>query len=639
MKKRKNSLGLVGRVLVGSSIIIGSLIPSFAKAQTVSSPENYEDASYRAKMLPYCKPNLHLTEGKDSLDYDHSGDANGDGNFNSNDSEVMRNGTYTNLIKADFYPDSIINEKDADIADSVLNNQKERRWEYMNRYERIDYLRNVLSTDSRNYPPRDDIYWDCTNYVRAHQKGFFGIEDEDNSNYGDDELYGTNANKNIPLYSVTVTAGGVNHKLAGVLVGQESGERLSEDPENFSHWYFWNPSGPNELNEVKPGDANFDLNSSADIIWYGKMLNGSHSSTSIVKFDGNQNHIYSHDYLIPFNPASEQEEITQEGVPEDVVVNYQSDIDLSQYIEQMPDTAYAKSNLPISLEKVVSENIPLNQEYPNHHYKKQITYKASTGYKNSIVVRKIEVKDMEKPEITNFPEDNQKQYSVSLDLENEVNTNDLNTQDNSGLEVTLEKSTESTQVMNGTIDQVNFDFYTDITIRDKFDNDTTYTHKTEVRDTEGPTAYLRDNYIRRESGQTVEEAVNSLVENIQDNSELEVKLLVENTADNYYNVELEDFVGNKTYLGNVQVDNPVGIDEPSDLEIIKVFPNPADKIIYLQSNQDVRFIKLLNINGIIIHSGIYKEQFDVSNLNSGIYLLEFYNRNKELLTKKKLLIE
>lgn len=634
MKKRKNKFGLKGLVLAGG-VLLGTLIPSLAKSQTLD-PEFYKDPSFRASMLPYCRPNIHLTEGKDSLDYHHSGDANEDNKLDENDSQSIRNGFFSDSLKADYFPDLNVNENDAAGIDSVLNGQKENRWEHMNRSERINLLRQVLTTDSANYPP-EGIPWNCTNYIMAHQKRFFGIENEENSPVSDDELYGENAIKNIPLYAVgVVTSSGVNHFLAGVLVGPESGDRLSEDPTNFSHWYFWNPSGPNELDEVKPGDANFALNSPADIIWYGKKLNGSFSSTRLIDFDvvdGVAHYSSSYPYLIKFNPASDQEELIFENVPEDVLLNYQPNIDLSQYVEEMPDTAYAKSNLPTSLEKIVSEDIPLNSEYPNHHYKKQITYKASTGYKDSIVIREIEVKDIENPKINNFPEDNSKQYSTDLNPD-QINTEDLETQDNSGLEVTLEKSTESTQVMNGTINQVNFDFYTDIIIRDKFDNDTTYMHKTEVRDTEGPEAYLRDNYIRRETGQIAEDAVKSLVEEVYDNSELPVDTIIEQTGDKYYDVTLKDIAGNETYLGNVEVDNPVGTGDDDFLnsELI-VYPNPAFQMLFIESEIKYSSIRLLNIEGKVINEIEFKTNLDISNLPKGFYIIEFHN-NKAVQRKK-----
>ncbi len=587
-------------------------------------PENYQDASFRAKMLPYCRPNIHLTEGRDSLDFDHSGDADGNNKLDSNDPFVIRNGTYTFPLKADFLPNLIVNEEDAQSLDSVLTGQKENRYEHMNRSERIDLLRAVLATDSANYPPRDDIYWDCRNYFLAHKKVLSGVEDAENSLVADEELYGKNASKNIQIYAVdVVTSGGINHSLVGMLAGPESNERLAENPEKFSHWYLWNPSGLNELQEVKRGDANFASTSSVDIIDYGKMLNGSHSSTYLVGFDSEDTHLYSHPYLIPFNPASSQEEITIENVPEDILINYQPDIDLSPYIAQMPDTAYAKSNLPTSLEKTVSENIPLNAEYPNHHYKKVITYKASTGYKYEVAIREIIVKDIAPPTIEDLPQDRQLEYSTNLNLENYVILENLTATDNSELEVILEKSTHLTQVMDGTINQVRFTQIDSIKATDICGNDTTYLVKQEVDDTQPGIFDIENTNVEVKEADYTSVEDHIKVINKEDNSELPLEeiydsYLIEsnNLYDKYeVDVSVKDIAGNISEIktAHLTINKPTGFgDNPSDLEKacgLTPYPNPNPHgIKFYQSDFGQTEISVSDMSGRKMRSNVYNSQ-------------------------------
>ena len=71
---------------------------------------------------------------------------------------------------------------------------------------------------------------------------------------------------------------------------------------------------------------------------------------------------------------------------------------------------------------------------------------------------------------------------------------------------------------------------------------------------------------------------------------------------------------------------------------INIFPNPATIRINvdLESINDV-FYKLININGILCKKGYLhaKDNIDVSNLNSGIYILELYS-GKTVIAREKI---
>src|SRR6056297_75878 len=174
--------------------------------------------------------------------------------------------------------------------------------------------------------------------------------------------------------------------------------------------------------------------------------------------------------------------------------------------------------------------------------------------------------------------------------------------------------------MDGTVNQVNFDFYTDITAKDKFDNDTTYKHKTEVRDTEAPVGNLTAYYVQRESGQSAEDAVKTLVENVYDNSELPVDTLVEQTSEKYYDVFLKDVIGNESYLGNVEADYPVGTgDDPSELENkckITPYPNPNPRAIkYYQPDFGETEISVYDMSGRMMKQDQYNSQPGENNVS------------------------
>ena len=646
--KKRNKIGLKEIILGGTILISGVLFPSFAKAQ-VTNPENYQDASFRAKMLPFCRPNIHLTEGRDSLDFDHSGDADENNKLDSNDSQAMRNITYFDALKADFAPNLIVEEADAQRLDSVLTGQKENRYEHMNGSERINLLREVLSTDSANYPP-EGIYWDCRNYFLAHKKRFSGVEDAENSLVADEELYGKNAIKNIQIYSANVIASnGLNHKLAGILVGPDSNERLMENPENFSHWYFWNPSGPNELQEVKRGDANFADTSLVEIVDYGKMLNGSHSSTSIVKFDQNDNLINSHPYLIPFNPASSQEEITFEGVPENQTVTFTNkNQDFSEYLNQKPDTAYAKSNLPVNVRTEVSEKIPLNAEFPDYHYKQIISPIASTSYKSDTTSTEYIFQYVGTP-TADFQEDKVVAFEQGQNLESIIESNSpTNVQDSIDANPEVSYTYSTNQTSNGTYTDVNNTTYVNWKIKNGLGGEITDEQQIDIKDEEPVSGYLTDTYIRRESGQNPEDAIKSLIYHDPDNSGLPVDTVITNTTENYYDAELIDISGNITYLGNAQADYPVGIgEESSDLEKtceLTPYPNPNPfGIKYFQSDFGQTEISVYDMSGRQLRNDIYNSSFGENNIEydfdlpQGVYIVNM--KSETCKDSKKVIID
>ncbi len=63
------------------------------------------------------------------------------------------------------------------------------------------------------------------------------------------------------------------------------------------------------------------------------------------------------------------------------------------------------------------------------------------------------------------------------------------------------------------------------------------------------------------------------------------------------------------------------IDIETDLE---VFPNPTDDYIELKSSKQIVRVNVIDVNGIELQSIIYKENLDVRNLSSGVYLLSVY---------------
>ena len=83
-----------------------------------------------------------------------------------------------------------------------------------------------------------------------------------------------------------------------------------------------------------------------------------------------------------------------------------------------------------------------------------------------------------------------------------------------------------------------------------------------------------------------------------------------------------------------------GDDEVGFKQGIKVYPNPADDYIVVESSSSVQ-LNLYNINGkeIISKQGIAEEKIDVSELNPGTYILKANDLKTKLVTTHKIIIQ
>ncbi len=648
--KKKNRLGLK-EILLTTGLTLASILPG--KAQ--------EPSPQWAAWNVYNQPNTQELIGKNKLDWYGSGDVNNDEAINYQDyvdMDLIANDRSD--IDGDGNPST---ENDKQILKNYLDGNKNylpAHWNKLNKEEKMDWLDKCLAVDKTDTITVVPYYFDCDEFARNLRVNFSGFANFENSPYSSiHENTTTNARFNIPMLDLRIRGPPYNHSINAVYVGDGKENSLLENLIDDLVYI------EGETDDIRnPRDYIPITETSKQQIYWEGYLTGIHSRTGeryeefideqLIdwRLVNGEAELYSKaGDLILFDPTK-YDTLTFEGVPENKIFNYGKDI--SSYLEE--EISDVNSTLPMlsrepfedyyidSVDYKNSEKIPLSEDHPDIHYKIIRKVKASTPFMTDSTSWEIEVKDIESPKINNFPEDNSKQYSASLNPD-EINPDDLEIQDNSGLEVVVEKSTESTQLMNGTIDQVNFDFYTDVVVRDKFDNDTTYTHKTEVRDTQGPEAYLSDTYVRRESNQIAEDAVKSLVEEVYDNSELPVDTIVEQTGDKYYDVFLKDVAGNETYLGNVEVDNSVGIeDEPSSLEkTLKAYPNPVLNDVYVNYNTnrpENMNVEIYDLSGRLIEiynenlsAGEGKATFDLSELNTGMYLMNITVGDRTKTTK------
>ena len=637
------------------------LLPSNLFAQDEPSERYYPFDFYH-------QPNNHVKMGRNFLEWYGSGDVNNDGVVNYEDYVAMD--TVTPGDRTDIDGDGTPStENDKEILKQYLDGEIEHLpgyWNELNTTEKIEWYQNM-----------EAIYWrdlttspggDCTERARNRLIDFAGIPNfEEHPLYEYHEHSINNARFNIPMIEVSIGGISTPHAINALYVGDGTEGDVTEnlidgylyienngailDPRDYimndsSYQVFKKEGYYNWIRSPPAGEGDFFTT------WHllgWEMDENLEVDTVFQSPEG--------DKVLPFDPLK-YDTITFKGVPENKLINYQSDLDISERLEEKVDTAHSKLKPlwtinPQTNDTIIqyvftetnyenSEKINLGQEHEGEFYNYKFVRKAiaETPWIKDSVSWEIEVKDIEAPKINDFPEDEQVNYSTSLDLENYVVPENLEVTDNSGLEAILEKSTESTQTTDGTVNQVNFDFYTDITATDKFGNDTTYRHKAEVRDTEAPEGNLSDYYVQRESGQSPEEAVKSLVENVYDNSELPVDTLVEQTSEKFYDVFLKDVAGNENYLGNVEADWPVGTGDEIKNSEIAVYPNPVNNILYISSSTPIAKVVVTGTDGVKkLELLIHNASVDISALEPGIYILELYNLQNEKLYSRQMVVQ
>ncbi len=76
--------------------------------------------------------------------------------------------------------------------------------------------------------------------------------------------------------------------------------------------------------------------------------------------------------------------------------------------------------------------------------------------------------------------------------------------------------------------------------------------------------------------------------------------------------------------------------QPTINRQVSIYPNPVANILNINGmNLDNADIKIINLQGTVVYSGIFTEQIDVSFLYSGIYLLKIIKKNSsEIICKK-----
>jgi hypothetical protein len=96
----------------------------------------------------------------------------------------------------------------------------------------------------------------------------------------------------------------------------------------------------------------------------------------------------------------------------------------------------------------------------------------------------------------------------------------------------------------------------------------------------------------------------------------------------YYRLKQVDYNGAIKYSKIIAINNLLNKNTP-----LKVYPNPANNILFVENIQGFKFINIYNLQGILIKKSTINE-VDISMISAGIYLLEVEN-TEGLLSRTK----
>lgn len=103
---------------------------------------------------------------------------------------------------------------------------------------------------------------------------------------------------------------------------------------------------------------------------------------------------------------------------------------------------------------------------------------------------------------------------------------------------------------------------------------------------------------------------------------------------------------NKDYAGTplanddkiIELKNPgLGINDPAGR--VLVYPSPADHTLHIESRMEIRSVSLLTIDGREVYSGRFRGALDVSACAPGVYCLQLFGSDGQVIEKRKIIIE
>ena len=187
-----------------------------------------------------------------------------------------------------------------------------------------------------------------------------------------------------------------------------------------------------------------------------------------------------------------------------------------------------------------------------------------------------------------------------------------------------------------------------ITVTDASGNESEVTFNVEVADNEDPVIMcINDTAINLTSGTTYivtgtefdlasgndNCGVDSIINNFNNSSTLAGGEFPVGTTTVVWTV-FDDSGNESECTFNVTVNEPVGM-ETIRYKEISLYPNPVKQKIYLKSVENIQNVKIYDLTGKIVieKAGLIGNEIDISNLFSGVYIVNINTENDSFTTK------
>ena len=82
-----------------------------------------------------------------------------------------------------------------------------------------------------------------------------------------------------------------------------------------------------------------------------------------------------------------------------------------------------------------------------------------------------------------------------------------------------------------------------------------------------------------------------------------------------------------------------GFMEMKSQEDINVYPNPTNGIIKIKTDKEILYFKIFNLFGQLMFEAGFQNEIDISELNSGLYILKLYDNTNLMIKTIKIVKE
>ena len=273
----------------------------------------------------------------------------------------------------------------------------------------------------------------------------------------------------------------------------------------------------------------------------------------------------------------------------------------------------------------------------------EVTLTATDDSGNeSEVTFNVEVADNEGPVITSTHNDQIVDDAGSCEITLADYTGDVVATDNCDANPEVTQNPVAGTTISGAINVVT------LTATDDSGNESEVTFNVEVADNESPViTCINDTAIDLTSGTTYivtgtefdlassndNCGVDSIINNFNNSTTLAGGEFPVGTTTVMWRV-FDDSGNESECTFNVTVNSPVGLETIRHKDI-SLYPNPVKRKIYLKSVENIQNVKIYDLTGKIVieRAGLIGTEIDISNLLSGVYIINISTENNSFTTK------